>query len=386
MLNGSNQAGLGMLNSATEVSRWKKGRSIMTCTAIINETHDVKSFRLEQDVGTLFLFKPGDSVVLEFAARGKRVFRNYTIASSPSKPHSIILTIKRDPQGLVSRWLHDHFVVGEKLSVSGPAGMFNCVDIPAEKMLMLSGGSGITPVMSMSRWLCDATAGGHDIRFVHSARTPADIIYRNELEFMDRQFGGFAYDAICESPGGEAGWDGATGFLTSDLLTSLAPDFLERTVYCCGPAPYMDTVKNILVEADFDMARYHEESFTEGRAAIDAVDPITPDELSVFLPGDALPASGTPKQASAEGVPVSFASSGVEGVCQPGMTILESAHALGVAVPTSCCMGLCGTCKTRVLEGKVDLPEREGLTDEELAEGYTLVCVAQPVGAVRMEL
>lgn len=384
MLDRLTQTGAATLHPNAELSRWKKGRSVMTCTAITQETHDVKSFRLEQDSDTLFLFKPGDSVVLEFLARGERVFRNYTIASSPSKPHSIVLTIKRDPDGAVSRWMHDNLAVGDKLSVNGPAGMFNCVDIPSEKMLMLSGGSGITPVMSMSRWMCDATTGEHDIRFVHSARTPDDIIYRHELEYMDRQFGGFSFHPVCETSGNAEDWRGPTGFLTDEILAELVPDFLERTVYCCGPAPYMDAVKSILGQAGFDMSRYHEESFTEGRTT--DLDPFHPDDLSVALPGEAPPPTAAPKQSSTEGAKVTFTVTGVEGVCQPGMTILELAHSLGVAVPTSCCMGFCGTCKSKVLEGEVDLPEREGLTDEELAEGYTLACVGQPIGNIKVEL
>lgn len=368
------------------VARWQKGRSQMTCTAITQETADVKSFRLEQDEGTLFLFKPGDSIVLEFTARGKRVFRNYTIASSPSRPHAIELTIKRDPKGLVSRWMHDNLRVGDQLSVTGPVGVFNCIDIPAEKMLMLSGGSGITPVMSMSRWLCDTTRGAHDIRFLHSARTPGDIIYRDELAYLHQTHPGFSFDAICENAEAHPDWGGPTGYLTAGLLQDLARDFHDRTIYCCGPAPYMEAVKTILRDAGYDMARYHEESFTEGRGAVDRDTPSQPEDLTVALPGEAPALAVAPQTGSGESAHVTFARSGVGGHAQPGQTILELAHSLGIAVPTSCCMGLCGTCKSKVLEGQVDLPEREGLTDAELAEGYTLVCVGQPQGAVVLEL
>lgn len=379
-------AGAATLHPDAPVDRWRKGRSQMICTAISQETADVKSFRLEQEDGTLFLFKPGDSVVLEFTAIGERIFRNYTIASSPSRPHAIELTIKRDPEGLVSRWMHDHFRVGDQLLVNGPVGVFNCIDIPARKMLMLSGGSGITPLMSMSRWLCDTTRGAHDIRFLHSARTPADIIFHDELAYLHQTSPGFSFDAICETAETHPDWDGATGFLTAELLFDLAPDFHDRTIYCCGPAPYMTAVKTFLRDAGFDMARYHEESFTEGRGTVDRDDPIRPEDLEAALSGGAPASTGSPQPVSGEAAHVTFSRSGVQGDAQPGMTILELAHSLGIAVPTSCCMGLCGTCKSKVLEGQVDLPEREGLTDEELTEGYTLVCVARPQGAVVVDL
>src|SRR3546814_21031985 len=90
--------------------------------------------------------------------------RSYTISSSPSVPYSFSVTIKRVPGGKVSNWLHDTLHEGQELAVHGPVGLFNAIDFSNPKVLYLSGGVGITPVMSMARWYYDTNANVDMVR------------------------------------------------------------------------------------------------------------------------------------------------------------------------------------------------------------------------------
>ncbi|MGH8355314.1 MAG: glycine-betaine demethylase subunit GbcB, partial [Pseudomonas sp.] len=162
---------------------WSNGRHLVRCVKVIQETWDVRTFCFMADQPIMFFFKPGQFVTLELEIDGQPIMRSYTISSSPSVPYSFSLTIKRVPGGKVSNWLHDTLKEGDELPVHGPVGLFNAIDFPADKVLFLSGGVGITPVMSMSRWFFD-TNGNVDMVFVHSARTPKDIIYHRELRHM----------------------------------------------------------------------------------------------------------------------------------------------------------------------------------------------------------
>jgi ferredoxin-NADP reductase len=100
-----------------------------------------------------------------------------------------------------------------------------------------------------------------DILFVHSARSPADIIFRDELALIARGLPGFRLAHLCESDAGDASWSGYRGRLSPPLLRLIAPDFAEREIFTCGPAPYMAAIRGMLRDAGFDMTRYHEESF-----------------------------------------------------------------------------------------------------------------------------
>ena len=233
---------------------------MLVCRQIRPETHDVKTFVLEARRPQLFHYRPGQFLTFDFEIDGERINRCYTISSTPTRPHLISITTKRVPGGPVSNWLHDRLKPGMELRATGPMGEFTSLAHPAEKYLFLSGGSGITPLMSMARAYHDLVLP-RDIVFVHFARTPADIIFRAELELMARNLPSFRFVPVCESDSPGERWAGFSGRVSPPLLRLIAPDFLEREVMVCGPAPFMAAVRGILAGAEFDMARHHEESF-----------------------------------------------------------------------------------------------------------------------------
>jgi ferredoxin-NADP reductase len=353
---------------------WSNGRHAVRCVKVIQETWDVKTWCFMAEQPVMFFFKPGQFVTLELEIDGEQVFRSYTISSSPSVPYSFSITVKRVPGGRVSNWLHDNMSEGMELAVHGPVGQFNCIDYPSDRVLFLSGGVGITPVMSMARWYFDTNADV-DMVFVHSARTPRDIIFQRDLENMAARIANFKLNLVCERYESGQNWGGYRGFFNRPMLEMMAPDFMEREVYCCGPTPYMNAVRNMLQEAGFDMARYHEESFGA-----------TPEPVKEQAQQDAEQAAEV-----AEAIPrsdllqVFFASTGKSVQIAPGETVHAAAAKLGLHIPKACGMGICGTCKVKRLEGEVEMAHNGGITDEDVEEGYILSCCSVPTGDVVVE-
>lgn len=336
---------------------------VLVCCQRRQETDDVVSFVFRARRPVLFRFVPGQFITLEVEIDGEAVNRCYTISSPPTRPDTLSITVKRVPGGKVSNWLHDHFQPGMSLRVMGPAGEF-CADLhPAAKYLFLSGGSGITPLMSMSRSTHDR-GEDKDIVFVHSARTPRDIIFRHELGLLAAAWPGFRSAFVCERRGDEADWAAPTGYLDLPLLARIAPDFAEREIFCCGPAPYMAAVRALLAEAGFDLRHYHEESFNFAAAG----------EAEA---GAEVPAAEGAGEAG-EGYAVEFARSGVTVRCAPGQNLLDAARAAGLRMPSSCAKGVCGTCKSRLLSGEVDMKHGGGIRQREIDQGLILPCCSTP--------
>ncbi|MDN5770248.1 MAG: FAD-binding oxidoreductase, partial [Microlunatus sp.] len=233
----------------------------LVCVERIAVTHDVTTFVLAPRSTRWFYFQPGQYVTITVNLDGQEVNRCYTISSPPTRPDRLTITVKRVPGGPVSNWLHDRLTVGDTVPVTGPLGRFTTDRHPASKYLFLSAGSGITPLMSMTRTIIDLDTEV-DVIFVHNARTPDDIIFRRELETIAADHPKVTVVAICEQDSTSQEWAGHRGRLSLPLLRDIAVDLPEREIFTCGPAPYMTAVRSMLDEAGADPARRHEETFS----------------------------------------------------------------------------------------------------------------------------
>ena len=233
----------------------------LICVAVRDETHDVRTFVFAAPEPRRFEFRPGQFMTFAFEPDGRETPRCYTIASSPTRPDRIAITVKRQPGGAVSPWLHATMRPGSRVAAAGPMGEFCAPPEAPGKRLLISGGSGVTPLMSMTRSAYDLADATADIVFVHAARSPADILFRAELAGMARHWPGLRTAFVCEMDSAEESWPGHRGRLSLPMLRLIAPDLLDREVFCCGPAPFMRAVRAMLDEQGFDRARYHEESF-----------------------------------------------------------------------------------------------------------------------------
>jgi glycine betaine catabolism B len=381
---------------------WTKGELQVRCVQVIKETDDVKTYRFVADPPVLFSYKPGQFVTLDLEINGEQVLSSYSISSTPSRPHSLEITVKLPPptdatgtsKGLVSNWLHDNLRVGNQIKISEPMGKFTCVANPAQKLLLISAGSGITPIMSMSRWLCDI-GSDIDIIFFHCARTPRDIIFRSELELMSARYPNFhlAVSTTRREPG--YSWLSMTGRLDTSMLQLIAPDFLERTAYVCGPHLFMSGTKQMLESLRFPMQNYYEESL--GQAPESSTPNKQPglkgmmDGLFEYTPSDRFPGSAVEEERSKPTKPITassknivfFAKSGQEFPCDREQTILNLAEKNAVKVPAGCRIGACGACKKVKKEGEIKYhSEPQALNEGLKQEGYILTCISSPVGRV----
>jgi ferredoxin-NADP reductase len=354
------------IHPQTPAPRWTcEEDNRLVCRAIIDETHDVKSFVFAPPVPRLFVFVPGQFLTFELPVEGGRLNRCYTISSTPTRPHTFSITVKRKTGGAGSNWLHNKLRIGDTIRATGPIGDFSTEVHPCEKRLFLSGGSGITPLMAMARYDYDL-GEDPDTKFVHCARTPKDIIFRHELDLMARRRARLQVTHLVERVTGELGWSGHRGRISRGFLDLVAPDFCEREIFCCGPAPFMAAVRALLREAGFNMTRYHEESFVFE----DRTPPFQ--ELSSEV---AIKKSHT----------ITFGKSGRSVSCDEETTILAAARAAGLRLPSSCTKGLCGTCKTRKISGEVDMAHAGGIRQREIDQGFILLCCSRPRGDVVLD-
>ena len=341
----------------------------LICCGVREETHDVRSFLFRTRSPRLFRFKPGQFITLELVIGGETINRCYTVSSPPTRPDTLSITVKRHPGGPVSNWLHDTLKPGVEVKALGAAGEFTSALHPASQYLFLSGGSGITPLMSMARTNYDL-GSDQDIIFVHSARSSRDIIFRRELALIEAGSKHFRTAFVCEKSTEADPWDGHTGYLTIPILRDIARDFAQREIFCCGPAPYMTAVRGLLEGIGFNMRHYHEESFSF--------------ESLGGGSGAAEPA-GTAAVTVEGGFNIEFTRSGQTVSCGPDQFILDAAKAAGMRLPFSCAKGLCGTCKTKKISGDVVMSHQGGIRQREIDQGMILPCCSKPLSDVVLE-
>ncbi|WP_052675522.1 2Fe-2S iron-sulfur cluster-binding protein [Agrobacterium arsenijevicii] len=407
---------------AAGIRLWQAGKTRVRCVSIVQETHDTKTYNFVAEPQVLFHFKPGQFVTIEIDLNSQILRRSYTISSSPSRPYLLSITVKKVPMGWMSNWLFENMTEGMECTVSGPAGKFTCADHMAPKMLFLAAGSGITPCMSMLRWLAD-TPTTTDVVFINSVRTPADIIFHQELLYLSTRLGSRLRLAIlpgAPSPG--LPWNGPIGSLNADLLRGYAPDYLKREVFTCGPPGFMDFARSLLQKMDFPLRHYHQESFGPAgpAAAVAQAAPAAPAPASppapppppktAFVASTAvasveapkpIPAAITPRAilsppasvappartVAAKGGPnIEIKHSGERFAPEAGQTILEAAEANGVNLTHSCRAGVCGACKMRAVSGEVEMDGGHCLSNDDLADGLVLTCVGRARGEVVLSL
>jgi len=340
-------------------SEWQNNLpTTLRCVEKWQETVDTVSITLAplDNRNSAFEFKPGQFVSLGFEVNGKLEYRAYSISSTPNEP-LLKLTIKRVEGGLISNHIVDTFVPGDTVLALAPTGPFNSVDcVPKNKVLMLSAGCGITPVMSMTKtWLRDKK--DINIVFIHMAKNAKQTIYFDELESMDSAHSNFQLKLLLKD---NTGTRHPQGRLDKTWLQALCPDIAERTVYLCGPTQFMQDMERHSLELGVQASAFHQESFT----------PIE-----------------THQEPSAGGV-VQFEvpAFGVATEIEHGATLADVLEENGVPIIIACRSGMCGSCKCKVTKGDVSRTSTETLTEQDLAEGYTLACSSQIQSDVEVEL
>ncbi len=292
--------------------------------------------------------RPGQYLRLGIEVDGVHHWRAYSLTSDPGRPDGCIaITPKLVRDGKVTPFLFDGVRPGTIVRLGGVEGTFVLGDPPPRRLLFISAGSGITPIMSMLR----ALAGRHaleDVVHVHCARTAEQIIFARELRKLSRSHRGYRLNE----------WISAEqGRVTPDQLDSLCEDWAERETFLCGPAGLLESMRERWLK-DGDPEKLHVEHFQPDTHVGDGE-------------------RGT-------GGTIRFCSSDVETSSDGEQPILIAGEQAGAKLPYGCRMGICHTCVGRLRAGQVrDL--RTGRVHGQAGE-MLRTCINAPEGPVEIEL
>lgn len=328
----------------------------LTCQQIITQTHDVKTFVLTWSGTSQIKQLAGQHINLLINMFGKEQPCCYTIASTPSTTNQISITIKRVPKGKVSNFFHDHFKVGDTVKARAPSGNFHLPAIIPKKVLLLSAGSGITPMLSMLRFMA-AEKANNKIIFFHSAHSEEDLIAREEIASLATAHGNcqIIYTLTRQV---RPQWQGYQGHLSERMLSNIA-QLTQHEVFVCGPEGFRKTAQQHLRQLGLSKEQYHYESFG-GKQTI--------------MPSPTSDSVAT--KAQYKKLNIHFDKWQKHYQADNQKTLLEHGEDAGLILPYSCRAGMCGNCKARLISGEVMQTAADGLTDQEKQAGYILCCSA----------
>jgi ferredoxin-NADP reductase len=345
---------------ATAAPRPPSGPFILHLVQITQQTPDSRTLRFAVQGPRTLDALPGQFLTFSFLFDGKKETRCYSICSSPARTGYVEITPKRVNNGCVSVFLNEQAALGLTVEATGPFGQFCLNPADDRKVVLLAAGSGITPMMAMLRYIDDLCLGTQ-VTLLYCVRTEKDIIFRQELEELQTRVENFRYHVLLSQPDPE--WSGGRGHIDREFICKAVPELNGQVFFLCGPPPFMEAVRAILTELGVKPEGIRQETFG-GRGA--GVQPALP----------------RPTEA---GFSIEFNRSGKIGGIREGQTLLQAAAENGVEIPSACRQGQCGTCKARLLDGRVRMLAYQGLDPDSRARGYVLTCVAHAEEDVKLD-
>jgi ferredoxin-NADP reductase len=307
------------------------------------ETPDSATIVIRPGWGFDFAYEPGQYIGIGLHIEGRWHWRSYSLTSTPVHDDKLIsIAVKAMPEGLLSSHLVNGVPAGTVIRLAAPQGDFVLPDPPPEKILFLTAGSGITPIMSMLRTLDRrATERGteiSDVVHVHSAPTLDSVMFGSELE---------GFDETHERFRSHLQFTREQGKFALSSLDEVCPDWRDRTVWACGPQAMLDDIAAFWKGAGID-EKLHLERFAVTRA-----------------------------DTSGSGGTVTFAKSGKSVTVDGATTLLEAGESVGALMPFGCRMGICQTCVVPLHKGHiVDLRSGKEHTEGERVQ----TCISAAAG------
>jgi len=256
------------------------------------------------------------------------------------------------------------------LRALAPSGQFHLPDTLPRNLLLLSGGSGITPMLSISRTLLDLHADCQ-IHFVHSARHAGDLIARQQLVHWAQRHPNFHLTLLLEQAASDLPC--IEGRLSAELLATLTAPLSDYAIFLCGPGGYMSAVKSLLGEPAYQNIALYQEDFSPSTSPATSTDSPTPSataDVGLSAPGFSLsvPAFGHQSHIGAD------------------ETLLAALEREGLPIIGACRSGVCGSCKCKLEQGEVESGPQLALSAEQIAEGYVLACASTPRSNLQVTL
>ncbi|HYG14188.1 MAG TPA: ferredoxin--NADP reductase [Bacteroidia bacterium] len=342
---------------------------------ITRETKDAATFAFDipAELKEKFTYLPGQYLTLSTVINGKEIRRAYSFSSSPITDADPAVTIKKVPGGIFSTYMYDDAFEGQVIQVMPPMGKFTAhVNAVNKKHYVLyAGGSGITPIMSIAKTVLDMELQSR-ITLIYCNQGADCVIFDQQIKNFEANEGHrFRVIHCFDNP--PAGWTGRSGRQNPEDFMALTRetrvDGYSAEYFICGPAGLMDAVKLALATLGVSGDKVHTEYFTSPTGS---------------SPKETVKPAGIPavydEEETGGGQKAEITLNGKtrEITIPPGVTILEAAKENDLDPPYACQIGVCTTCRARLTEGKVEMDEREGLSDSEIAQGYILTCQSHP--------
>jgi 3-ketosteroid 9alpha-monooxygenase subunit B len=345
---------------------------------VVEETADAHSISFEVPAGAeeQFAYKPGQFLTLAVPSDQTGVAaRCYSLSSSPVGAGPLTITVKRTAEGYASNWVCDNLREGDSIHVLPPSGIFTPASLSAD-LLLFAGGSGITPVISITRTALEQGTGR--IVLFYANRDEKSVIFGAELT---------ALAAAHPDRLMVVHWlESVQGLPSQEQMRAFASAYLSYDAFVCGPAPFMKMTIAALKELEFPRERRHQEKFISlgGNPFGDLHDKEVaeheiedaesdPDDVTEAAPSDPGPQGPVKLEVELDGENYTFDD------WAPGTKLLDHLEAKGVKAPYSCREGECSACAIRLLEGEVKMLHNDVLDEDDLAEGIRLGCQAVPV-------
>lgn len=311
---------------------------------VVPETDNAATLVIRPGWGWSFDHAPGQYIGIGIEIDGRFHWRSYSLSSVPLvEGKTVSITVKAMPEGFLSEHLVNGLEPGTIVRLASPQGDFVVPDPPPAKMLMLVGGSGITPVMSILRTL-DRRESIPDTVLVYSARSEDDMMFVYELRVLALRFKSFTfYERFTD----------ADGMFTADQLDAVVPDWQERETWACGPTPMLD-------------------AFSEHFKAHKRLDHLHIERFTLDLAG------------GGEGGSVTFGVGGPTVEVDGATTLLEAGEKAGINMLFGCRMGICHTCDVPLASGRI----RDLRSGEEHGEPnqYIQTCISVAAGDCTLTL
>jgi ring-1,2-phenylacetyl-CoA epoxidase subunit PaaE len=329
------------------------------------------SFEVPAALKENYNYQPGQYTTLKLNVAGENVNRSYSFCSSPYLNEPLSIAVKRVAGGIGSNFINDNFRPGVEVEVMEPMGNFHSpLDANNEKHYALfAGGSGITPVIAILKSVL-AKEPKSRITLFYGNRNEDSIIFKDKIDALMVQYSArLKVVHILDVP--LRAWTGYSGFVVKEMALKLLREntdlnFRNTEFFICGPTPMMKQIEEALAVFMIPKEKIHIEYFTaraeEDKQAAD---------VGSTTKGVAPFTGKTMVKIIYDGKPHEFEVSEKE-------TILEAALDAGLDPPYSCMVAACCTCRAKLLSGKVEMDDRESLTDAEISKGYVLTCQSHP--------
>jgi len=330
----------------------------LTLARIEAQSDDAKTLRFLLPRNQRISARPGQFLTFEWMIDGRPVTRSYSICSSAAQGNFVEITPKRVENGYVSQFLNDRATIGLTVMARGPYGRFYFDESKHERIVMIAGGSGITPMISMLRYIDDLCIPA-EATLIYCVRTERDEFFKAELAALRTRLRKFRYVLVVSQP--KTNWTGWKGRLRQEIVEREVEKPLESTYFLCGPSPFMDAASDLLKQLGIDRSKILQESFG-GAVTKPAKTTVSEGPLEIKLSR-----SATAIHVSQEEI------------------LLDALEKNGVLIPSGCRQGNCGTCRTKLLSGSVQMDTESGLTEELREQRYILPCVSRPLSDVVLE-